>query len=40
MVGVTGIATWVAGDHSDSSNPTPSIGVDRGQIGPCKTPVF
>ncbi|MFY7699732.1 MAG: hypothetical protein ACOVQH_05620, partial [Burkholderiaceae bacterium] len=31
---------WDSRDHTDSSNPTASTIVDRGQIGPCKTPMF
>ena len=31
---------WVSGDHTDSSNPTPSISMDCGGTGTCKTPVF
>ena len=40
MVGVTGIVTWVAGDQTNSSNPTPTTGVFCGQTGTFKTPVF
>ncbi len=32
--------SWVAGGHTDSSNPTASSGVDRYKTEPCKTPVI
>ena len=31
---------WVSEHHTDNSNPTPSIGVDRGKSGTFKTTVF
>jgi hypothetical protein len=40
MVGVIRTIPWFQEITTDSSNPTPSTGVDRGQTGPCKTSVF
>jgi hypothetical protein len=40
MVGVIRTIPWFQEITTDSSNPTPSTGVDRGQTGHCKTSVF